>query len=988
MRNAVCRVSCLVSVIALGLALAPAALRAEDPAATRQYAAAVALQNRGEYDLAAQEWTKFITTAKTDPRVERAFHYLGICHLKANRLPEAIQCFETVIKTYPKFDLLESTYLYLGVAQFTQAQAGKAEMFDAAASTFDTLLKNYPQGKHLAQAMFYQGDCYYHRGKKQEAATLYAQFVQKFPEERLLADVLYALGVAQEELNQPAEAGKTYDQFLAKFKDHALATEVIMRRGETLFAAGQFEGAAQWLGVAAARPGFAFADHATVRQAAALAQAKKYAEAAALYASLPAKFPQSKHLAASGLAAGKCYYLAGSFAEASTALTKAVAAGGEAAPEAAHWLARSQLKEKKPADALAVLEKIVPAAGASPWAAQLLMDQADAAYEIPERRAAAAGMYAALAAKFPQDPIAPQALYMSAFASLGQSDFATAQKQADAFLAAHANHELAADVLYIKAECNLQSSKFNEAADLIGQLLQKYPQHPDAESWKQRRSASLLAMAQGLNQQKNYDQAKAIVQKLATEMPAAGGLADQVHFRMAETSYGGGDFKTAIAEYQTVIEKFPQSQLVAPAWYGQGWALLSLSDFAGAEKALDTLITKFPDHKLVPRARYARGMARQQLKNYAPAIEDLQAVLTITPPVPERADARYVVGLCQVGLKQLDQAVATFQGLLKDDPAYASTDKVLYELAWALKAQNKDAEAVAAFGQLADKYPNSPLAAESRYHVGESLYKANDFKKAAATYYAAMQKAGNTDLGEKAAHKLAWSYYRQDDLPNAQQTFTYQRTTWPNGTLASDAAFMEGECLFKQNKFPEALAAYQQVKAPSGKDFQVLTALHSAQALGQIKPQDAAAQAKQWQQAADMLAKCVEQAPDTPYLPEILYEQGWAQQNLGKLDAALPLYEQVIAKTNREVAARAQFMIGEIQFQQRKHSEAVTSFFKVSYGYGYPKWQAEATYEAARCFEVLNKKDQAVKQYHEMIEKYPQSDKIEIAKERLKTLGG
>ena len=52
-------------------------------------------------------------------------------------------------------------------------------------------------------------------------------------------------------------------------------------------------------------------------------------------------------------------------------------------------------------------------------------------------------------------------------------------------------------------------------------------------------------------------------------------------------------------------------------------------------------------------------------------------------------------------------------------------------------------------------------------------------------------------------------------------------------------------------------------------------------------------------------------------------------------------------------------MIGEIQFQQKKHAEAVKSFFKVSYGYGYPQWQADATYEAGRCFEVVGKAGQA-----------------------------
>ncbi len=100
----------------------------------------------------------------------------------------------------------------------------------------------------------------------------------------------------------------------------------------------------------------------------------------------------------------------------------------------------------------------------------------------------------------------------------------------------------------------------------------------------------------------------------------------------------------------------------------------------------------------------------------------------------------------------------------------------------------------------------------------------------------------------------------------------------------------------------------------------------------------------------------------------------------------MALYKQVTAKTRREVAARAWFMIGEIQFEQKKHSEAIGSFFKASYRYGYPKWQAAAHYEAGRCFEVLDKIPQAIAQYEELVEKYPKSDKVPLAKKRLAEL--
>ena len=49
---------------------------------------------------------------------------------------------------------------------------------------------------------------------------------------------------------------------------------------------------------------------------------------------------------------------------------------------------------------------------------------------------------------------------------------------------------------------------------------------------------------------------------------------------------------------------------------------------------------------------------------------------------------------------------------------------------------------------------------------------------------------------------------------------------------------MMAESLFKLGKYKEALAAYQQVKNPAGKDFAVLALLHAGQAAAQLKEWD------------------------------------------------------------------------------------------------------------------------------------------------------
>ena len=236
-------------------------------AAGRQYNAAVALQNRGLFDHGGRRVDE-VSRRPTRPirgGIGR-LHYLGVCHLKTSQLDSARQCFETVVKTYPKCELLDATYYCLGTTLYSLGQSGKAEMYDAAAAAFQTVATKYPQSKYARPvAVTIAANASITGAREQEAAAMYAQLLAKFPGDRLAADALYALGVSQEELKQQAEAGKSYDLSWRSIPQNPLAAEVTLRRGETLFALGQFEQAAERFAAARPKPDFALADHATVR---------------------------------------------------------------------------------------------------------------------------------------------------------------------------------------------------------------------------------------------------------------------------------------------------------------------------------------------------------------------------------------------------------------------------------------------------------------------------------------------------------------------------------------------------------------------------------------------------------------------------------------------------------------------------------------------------------------------------------------------------
>ncbi len=1034
----------------LGLLLTPPMVRAQDAAAnseagTRQYAAAVALHNRELYDLAAAEWLKFVTMYPKHERAGHGYHYLGICNFKNRAFDKAVANFQQVLEKHPKFDKLESTYLYLGITQFSQGQAGDKEAFAAAEKTFGDQVAKFPKGDYVPQALYYRGESFYALDNREHAIPMYQALVTQYPKHALVTDALYALGVAQEELKQFEAADKTYTQFLAAAPDNALATEVVMRRGETLFAREQFAEADKLFGQAAAAKDFALADHATVRQAAAKAARQQYAEAATLYASVPVKWPESTNVTVAQLEGGKCAYLAGQFDQTRKLLAPIQTQPGAVGAEASHWIARSHLRESQFAEALKVADAALPGAKDTPMVPQLLLDKADALYDLPKRRADAVPVYVELATKYPEDPSAQQALYMAGFAALDLGKFDEALAHSDAFLKKYTDSTLTADVVYVAAEARLQKAQYGTSGDLYQQLLTKFADHQDADQWKVRLGLSrqldkkfaeavaaltplvagitdkallaeaeyligssqlqlgktaeaaaaleksvaadatwrqadetLLALADAYRRSDQVDKATAQLKTLITKFPESDQL-DRAHYRLGEYAYSQQKFPEAITEYDLVVKNWPESKVVPAALYGLGWAQLSQSKYDAAVAPLTQLVDKFPEDPLTPRGRYARALAEQQLKKFAEAQADLTAFVTALPEAEEVWDAKYVMGLCQVGLDKQAEAAATFESILKDNPEYPGGDKVRYELAWALKAQDQHDKAVDVFAALAEKHPESTYAPESLYHVGEKLYADEKFPEAATKYAAAVAKANGAGVGEKAQHKQGWALYRSGKLPEAEAAFAAQVEKFPAGELLADARFMQAESLFEQKKYKEALALYAQVKNPTATDADVLSVLHAAQSANQTE---------QYEPALALITDFAKKFPESPLIPEALYEQAFATQRLGKLDEAIALYEQVTAKTDREIAARARFMVGEAFFEKKDHAEAVRNFFKVAYGYSYPTWQANAQYEAGRCFEILKKTEQALKSYKEVVTKFPDSDKAKLAQERVAALGG
>jgi tetratricopeptide (TPR) repeat protein len=73
-------------------------------------------------------------------------------------------------------------------------------------------------------------------------------------------------------------------------------------------------------------------------------------------------------------------------------------------------------------------------------------------------------------------------------------------------------------------------------------------------------------------------------------------------------------------------------------------------------------------------------------------------------------------------------------------------------------------------------------------------------------------------------------------------------------------------------------------------------------------------------------------------------------------------------------------------FALAQPEDAIRELLRVDILYAYPKWSAAALYEAARCFETMERFDDAIAHYQRVIDQHEQTDWAALASRRLKAL--
>lgn len=994
----------LTLLAALAAALAPGIARA-DPA-DDQYATAIGLYARQDWQLAAKELQAFLAKSPGHAQAGHAAFYLGEAQLQLRRYEEARASFADYLKREPQGALASKALFRCGEAARLGGQNDQAAVllkdflakhaddplnayvltylgeialagkdYKAAGEWFGQGLSRFPNGPRQDDCRFGLAQALQHQGQHEEAQRLYVALAGKIGNP-LAPDAQFCLAALQYELRKFAEAADSFQEFEKKFASSPLLPTARRYRGFALFQLDRLDEAKAVFEGLAADPALGIeARYWTGRIQRAQ---KQWAEAAKTLIAAGDADPKHPLLAAVRFHAGDALMRAGDPGAAQKQLDLAIAASGEAG----EWLDdawRAKVQAALEAKDHALVDQAAAEFLKRCPGSLLVGDVARSrARSLIQRKdfGEAAKVLEPLASAAGADEPALTARYLLALAyeGLGRAQDALAQL-APVLQSGHA--ALKRDAQLAEAGLRISLKQYAEAIPPLEACLAADPGAAEAPGAKARLAVCYAWTKQLDKARKLYGE---LVEKHASE-PSLAAATEQ----LAEAALAAGDPEWSAALFGRMAGAGAGEGAELRGLSGQGWSHFRAGRLEEAAATMARLLAKDPPEALAADAALLRGTVLAKLQQPDAALAMFDLVIDKYPKSAQYGGAVLAAARLRDALKQHERAAALFERYVGAFPQAEDLDKVLYDWAWALAELGRDDASAAAFERICKEYPKSPYWPDAAFRLAQRALKAGDLGRAGELAAAVLAAQPKPEIRRHALYLQGQVLAAQDKWEEVGAVFAALAKECPEGPLRRSAEFWVAESSFRRKDYGAAGKQLDEIARQAqgpGESWAALAALRRAQVF---------AHQKQWDEALAAASKIAGQYPEFEQLYEADYVIGRALAMKARFDEAREAFQRVTASPHgakTETAAMAQWHVGETYFHQKDYEAALLAYLRVEILYAFPEWQALALLEAARCREMLGEWNEAVKIYERLLENYPNAPAREEAKKRLQEARG
>ncbi len=871
--------------------------------------------------------------------------------------------------------LVERSAFYLALAQFNQ------DNFAAARKSFEAFLDQYPGSKLKEEAKFRLAQALYRENAFKEAAAAYKPVAKGKSD---FADMAaFERGLALHKAGELKDASAVFADMAERFPASVRAPKARLYSGTLLFDAADYKRAlARLKPLADAKK--ELADEAEYWSGMCLLKSGRNADAEQKFTEALQSFPQSAllgdmqlGLADARLAQNKYQAAAQAFREYARNSRQS-----EQAPRALYSAAVALHRAEKYAASDKVCAEFMKNCRRSDLAPQALFLSAENCFLQKSYKRAASQYGDFLERKDVPADLAARAHFRLAWIQRYAKRYEKGLEELGKVDAAAAGKTVAGEACYLKGVCLFELKKYPEAV----QSFRNYLKSGDTERFG---DDALLKLAVAQSKQKQPKAAQAAFVRLLREHPQSD-LLPQAQYQLAECCYDLKQYGKAIDNYQKVAERQPPDDLSPYAMFGIAMCRYDQGEWAAAAESFGQVVDKFKNPELSPQALYRKGVSLVKLAKWAEAEPVFRALLAATPKHELARASLVMAGTCLEEQKKWEAAANTFQAVIDDYARDKDQPRIFNELGWSWREAGQEDKSLTAFRALVHKFPDDPLVVDALFYLAEAKYKepaapepADDTAKrldAARKMYAmVLVMAKDQRLGDKSLYRIGWCYWQTRKYKEAAAEFDTLCKNFSASELVPDALFQAGQSYARCGE-PEL--AMQRFKDLTGNSkyagFKYL-------AEANIGLGEAELALNQPAEAVKILDAWLARNKKNPAAAQAYFLIGRAKYDLKEYDAALENFGQVPALTRSEVAAQAQFYMGQVLQAREDFKGASLAYLRVQALYPDAReWVAAAMFENGKCSEALGNKGEARKIFREVAGKYKDTKWAELAAGRLK----
>jgi TolA-binding protein len=533
-------------------------------------------------------------------------------------------------------------------------------------------------------------------------------------------------------------------------------------------------------------------------------------------------------------------------------------------------------------------------------------------------------IFAGVYAEQPTGRLAAEALFWNADSYYNMERYDRAAELFTQFLNRFPSHEMSGAAQYSLGWSYFRIGQYDRAVEPLRLFLQEYKAPPIAlfpydVDTKLRLGDSYYAL-------RRYQEAITYYEQ-AISSPAGG---DYALFQVANSYYRAEQTYEAVSTFRRLLRTYPESRLREQSLYNIGYIYFLAGNFEQAISEFQLVIRQYRGSNWAARAQYNIGDAYYNAGQYSDAIEAYRAVMRDYPRSPLIIEAVNGIQYATIAAGEADNSSQLLESFLQDNPQAGTADRL-------------------------------------RFRQAEFLLRTADYAGAIEAFRDYIRVTNSTQMLPEAWYNLADAYRQQGNLAGAVQAYQTLVTDYPRSARAESALLNLGSIAFERGQFRESLDYYTQLRNRTNR-------LRNEANVGQG---DAYLALGQLSEAEQAYGRALQQ--NAAFEPGKL---GLAKVKLRQQDYAdaLARFGEIVKTNTLDMGAEAQYWIGFIYQQQQRFEESLQAFSQVRVLYeSYEYWVSMSYIRTAEIHRARGETGEARAVYLMVTERYPGTEAARLA---------